>query len=100
MHSSAASPLLCGVKFCGGCNPHYERGKALAAVKAYFGENLRFAYAEEGQRYDLLLYIAGCANRCTALDAYPSERGIVVLWDEARIGEVCAQIEALLREQP
>ncbi|MDR2089912.1 MAG: hypothetical protein LBP73_11245 [Clostridiales Family XIII bacterium] len=89
--------MLCGVKFCGGCNPRYERGKALAAVKEHFGENLRFAYAEEGRRYDLLLYIAGCANRCTALGAYPTDRGIVSLWDEESIREVCARMEELLR---
>jgi hypothetical protein len=89
--------MLCGVKFCGGCNPRYERGKALAAVKEHFGESPRFAYAEEGRHYDLLLYIAGCVNRCTALSAYPSERGIVSLWDEDRIGETCARIEDVLR---
>jgi hypothetical protein len=90
--------MLCCVKFCGGCNPRYERGKALAAVKEYFGDGLRFAYAEEGRRCDLLLYIAGCVNRCTALDAYPRDRGPVVLWDGGLVADVCAQIEALLRE--
>ncbi|MDR2133006.1 MAG: hypothetical protein LBP30_06635 [Clostridiales Family XIII bacterium] len=90
--------MLCGVKFCGGCNPRYERGKALAAIKERFGENLRFAYAEEGVRCDLLLYIAGCVNRCTALDAYPAGEGVVSLWDEESIGEVCARMDAILRQ--
>jgi hypothetical protein len=90
--------MLCGVKFCGGCNPRYDRGWALASVKAYFGADLRFEYAEEGRRYDLLLYIAGCVNRCTALGAYAFEKGIVSLWDEGLLREVCAQIEGILRE--
>jgi hypothetical protein len=89
---------LCCVKFCGGCNARYDRGKALAAVKERFGANLRFEYAEEGRSCDVLLYIAGCVNRCSSLLAYPSERGVVSLWDEGRIREVCAQIEDLLRE--
>ena len=25
--------MLVGVKFCGGCNPRYDRGKALEAIK-------------------------------------------------------------------
>jgi hypothetical protein len=90
--------LLCCVKFCGGCNPRYDRGAALAVVKEHFGADLRFAYAEEGKPCDLLLYIAGCVNRCTALLAYPSERGLVVLWDEGQIREVCARMEDILCE--
>jgi hypothetical protein len=87
-----------GVKFCGGCNPRYERGKALEKIKEYFGSEPRFVYAEEGGRYDLLLYIAGCVTRCTVLNAYSCERGIVSLWDENMIRDVCERIEALLRE--
>jgi hypothetical protein len=90
--------MLCGVKFCGGCNPRYERGRALETVKGHLGDGLRFEYAQEGRCCDLLLYIAGCVNRCTALGAYPSRRGVVTLWDEAQLPEVCARIEALLRE--
>jgi hypothetical protein len=87
-----------GVKFCGGCNPRHDRGKALAAVKEHFGEDARFAYAEEGRTYELLLYIAGCVNRCTALDAYSAEKGIVSLWEEGQLREVCARMEGVLRE--
>jgi hypothetical protein len=86
---------LCGVKFCGGCNPKYDRGAAFEAIKARFAGELRFEYAEEGRRCDFLLYIAGCVNRCTALDAYASAKGNVVLWDETKLPEVCAQIEVM-----
>jgi hypothetical protein len=89
--------MTIGVKFCGGCNPRYDRGQALTAVKERLGGDLRFAYAEEGRRYDLLLYIAGCANRCTALGAYSAAKGIVSLWDEGLLCEVCARIESMLR---
>jgi hypothetical protein len=88
---------LVGVKFCGGCNPKHERGKALDAVRERIGGHVRFAYAEEGRRYDLLLYIAGCVNRCTALGAYSAEKGIVSLWEESQTASVCAQIEDILR---
>jgi hypothetical protein len=69
----------------------------LASVKEHFGEAVRFEYAEEGRRCDLLLYIAGCVNRCTALGAYDAEKGIVSLWDEDLLDEVCARIERILR---
>jgi hypothetical protein len=85
--------MFCGVKFCGGCNPRYDRGRALSDVKEHFGKDVRFAYAEEGFEYDILLYIAGCVNRCTSLDAYSAAKGIVSVWDETQIPAVCAQIE-------
>ena len=89
---------LCCVKFCGGCNPRYDRGKALLSIKEHFGADLRFAYAEEGLPCDLLLYIAGCVSRCTALIAYPSEKGVVALWDEGQLRDVCARMDCILRE--
>jgi hypothetical protein len=89
--------MLCGVKFCGGCNPKYERGKALSIIKEHFGDGLRFEYAEEGREYDILLYIAGCVNRCTSLEAYEAGNGIVSVWDEAHISEVCARIRDIIK---
>jgi hypothetical protein len=88
--------MLCGVKFCGGCNPRYDRGKALSDVKEHFGDDMSFTYAEEGFEYDILLYIAGCVNRCTSLDAYRAAKGSVFIWDETQISEACAQIEDIL----
>ncbi|GAB1476615.1 hypothetical protein MASR2M70_14510 [Bacillota bacterium] len=39
--------MLCGVKFCGGCNPRFERGKALEELKEHFEGRINFEYAEE-----------------------------------------------------
>ena len=30
--------MKCGVKFCGGCNPRYQRGDAYRAIRADFPE--------------------------------------------------------------
>jgi hypothetical protein len=90
--------MLVGVKFCGGCNPRYDRGEAFSAVKRRCeGAAARFEYAEEAREYDLLLYIAGCVNRCTALDAYKAAKGVVCLWDGARVDSVSARIEDISR---
>lgn len=51
--------MTCGVRFCGGCNPRYERGKALTIIKEHFNGRVDFSIAQENVEYDLLLIIGG-----------------------------------------
>jgi hypothetical protein len=69
----------------------------LSALKEHFGGTVDFVYAEEGHEYDLLLYIAGCVNRCTSLGAYGTAGGIVSVWDDTHIPAARARIEDILR---
>ena len=38
--------LRCTVKFCGGCNPRYERGDAYKAICAALQDTASFSYPE------------------------------------------------------
>lgn len=68
-----------GVKFCGGCNPRYDRG---AFVNKMFHENQDWQreHAEEGENYDLLLVIGGCPSCCASYEQYSAKR-IIKYWD-------------------
>ena len=83
------------MKFCGGCNPRHDRKSALERIKASLGGRLAFEYAEEGGRYDMLLYMAGCPVRCTDLDAYAAPFA-VTHWEEGQEGRVVAELESNL----
>ena len=52
--------LRCTVKFCGGCNPRYERGDAYKAICAALQDTASFSYPEDGVPYDVLLILRGC----------------------------------------
>jgi hypothetical protein len=54
--------LKCTVKFCGGCNPRYDRGAAFAAMRDALADLCVFSSAQEGERYDVLLIIRGCTG--------------------------------------
>lgn len=69
--------MLVGVKFCGGCNPRYDRTACLEEVKRQHS-HWDFQYAEEGRRYDLLLVIGGCPSCCASDEAYQFKRLIKV----------------------
>lgn len=51
--------LRCTVKFCGGCNPRYERGDAYKAIALPFRTPASFSYPEDGVPYDVLLILRG-----------------------------------------
>ena len=52
----------CAVKFCGGCNPGYDRGAAYRRIKEETKEAAVFEIAEAGKHYDVLLIIRGCTQ--------------------------------------
>lgn len=56
--------VLTGVKYCGGCNPRYERKKFVHRLSEELGEDYQFEAAVEGKTYDVLLVIGGCTNCC------------------------------------
>lgn len=53
--------LQCTVKFCGGCNPRYDRGEGYRKIRAALPD-LSFSLPEEGTRYDALIILRGCTG--------------------------------------
>ncbi|HZK61162.1 MAG TPA: hypothetical protein VFC41_03745 [Anaerovoracaceae bacterium] len=73
--------MKCGVRFCGGCNPKYDRGAAYELIKQDLQEKIQFEYAQEDIVYDILLVIGGCPNCCASYDQYITRQGVIKIWD-------------------
>jgi len=73
--------MKCGVRFCGGCNPRYDRGAAYEIIKQSLQDEIQFEYAQEGSVYDILLIIGGCTNCCASYDQYIARHGVIKIWD-------------------
>jgi len=58
--------LKIGVKFCGGCNPRYDRKAFLKKIEEAKAE-YNFTYNLE-EEYDILLIICGCKSACAGHD--------------------------------
>lgn len=84
--------MLVGVKFCGGCNPRYDRGKAFDSMKSQLNGKAEFMIAEEGKEYDSLLVIGGCTNCCASYHQYKSKNDTVFMWDENHIKDAINKI--------
>jgi len=63
MTGAGKKPLI-GIKYCGGCNPRYDRVAAVAAAKEKLGARYEFAWAEAGPLYDHVLVVCGCQVKC------------------------------------
>lgn len=85
--------MLIGVKFCGGCNPRYDRGKALEAIRQGTKGAAAFVIAEEGTEYDRLLVIGGCTNCCASVDRYTVKGDSIRMWDEDHIDTIINNIK-------
>lgn len=73
--------MKCGVRFCGGCNPRFDRGEAYEKIRTQLKDEIEFDYAKEDHLYDVILVIGGCTNCCASYDHYRNRRGVVKVYD-------------------
>ena len=88
--------MICGVKFCGGCNPHYQRGDAFRKIQADLPE-IEFEYAEEGVGYDHLLVIGGCTACCPIIEQYTVNGDVLKMWSEDHVKIIEEKLEEKLK---
>ncbi|MBN7772163.1 hypothetical protein [Clostridium aminobutyricum] len=73
--------MKCGVRFCGGCNPRFDRGAVYERIKNKLAGKVEFFIAEEGVPYDVILVIGGCTNCCASYLQFEAD-GVIKIWDE------------------
>lgn len=53
-----------GIKYCGGCNPRYDRTALVSRLKKYVGEGHSIETAKQGIIYDIIVVLFGCTSAC------------------------------------
>ncbi len=59
--------MLVGVKYCGGCNPHYDRKKAVEKFKASVHVETLEPYRTNIE-WDAVIVVCGCATACATVE--------------------------------
>lgn len=54
--------LSCAIKFCGGCNPRYDRPAAYRRICEETAGCAAFSLPQPGTTYDVLLVLQGCTG--------------------------------------
>ncbi len=72
-----------GIKYCGGCNPTYEREKIEEVIRKNF--NAEIIYTSSPESVDVLVCINGCKHAC-AIESIESigENKKVISFDEPK----------------
>lgn len=84
----------CAVKFCGGCNPRYDRGAAYRTIAEALADEAVFETAKEGTHYDVLLIIRGC-TQCPYLYETIDADERVICTSQDMIPDVIGQIRRI-----
>lgn len=91
--------LRFAVKYCGGCNPRYDRGAAYAEIRAALEGSISFSYPKEGESYDGLLIIRGCTG-CPYIYEEIDARERYILADGSEIPAMIASLRRLSEKSP
>lgn len=82
-----------GLKYCGGCNPAYDRKEIADIIGRQWGIKLK-PY-NENEISDVVLIISGCNVDCVNTWEYKSRYGTVLINSPEQVQEVIKQIRTL-----
>lgn len=81
------------VKFCGGCNPKYNRKGVFEKIKTKFKNSIYFSANHENLLYDGLVLICGCERCCTNYDNIRFKTMILIITDSVQLEETIRILE-------
>ncbi len=82
--------LRIGLKYCGGCNPRYDRGQAVASIKKRLEGRIAFVSYENPNTQGILV-VTGCATACVDLTPFKGRP----LWVVTSLKEVEQFVETM-----
>ena len=86
--------LAGAVKFCGGCNPRYDRGGAYAHLREALSDVCAFESAQPGRKYDVLVILRGCTG-CPYLYEEITADERLICTEAAQLDGIIERIRAL-----
>jgi 4-hydroxybutyrate CoA-transferase len=66
-----------GIKYCGGCNPRYDRTSFIRKLMDEY-KSMLFETAKDNVCYDVLIVICGCTSACVNCDKLIGLKKIII----------------------
>lgn len=57
-----------GIKYCGGCNPMYDRNALYEHAKGKYSNKYTFHFANSINDFDCIWVISGCKRQCVNIE--------------------------------
>lgn len=90
--------MVIGVKYCGGCNSVYDRGRQIKLLREQFPEH-EFRTASGGSDCDVWLVVCGCMRACASAEGLRASKRLFVLPTERSFSDVKNFLEAEREKQ-
>ncbi|RLI84231.1 hypothetical protein DRP07_01775 [Archaeoglobales archaeon] len=88
-----------GIKYCGGCNPTYEREKIEEIIRKNF-TSAEIVYTSNLTDVDVLVLISGCKHACAIESIDENDVQKIVSFDEPRNEwEITKEIKLALKNK-
>jgi hypothetical protein len=82
--------LRIGIKFCGGCNPAFDRVAAVERIKRELEGKAEFVPLDD-ETAEMVLAVMGCGNACAELGEIKGKQ-IVIITDDKGTDAVIEEI--------
>lgn len=77
MISKTEVNMKAGIKYCGGCNPGYNRSETVSQIISIYPE-IEFEPAKQDTYYDFILIINGCSRSCAGHEGLKASNKIFI----------------------
>jgi 4-hydroxybutyrate CoA-transferase len=84
------------IKYCGGCNPRYDRTGLAARLRADFPELDMPETGEGGGPYDFVAVICGCPAACAEHEGLEGKAGKMLIVSAGEYGALAAALREKL----
>ena len=84
------------MKYCGGCNPRYDRKAVVERLKTAFPDTEFVETGDDDGPFDHVIVLCGCSATCASHEDLQGKHGKTVTSSE----EECRHLEEILRSVP
>ena len=89
--------MTINIKYCGGCNPRFDRAEIEHRLKERFPFYTYLTNAQEDT--DVVIILCGCGSACASVDDCYGTYGRFVLWKETAWDALCDFMNSIKQEK-
>lgn len=89
--------MTINIKYCGGCNPRFERSEIVQKLKASYPSYTYVINSRENT--DAVIILCGCGAACAGVTDCYGAYGRFVLWKESAWEALCDFLSSIDREK-
>ncbi len=91
--------MVIGIKYCGGCNPVYDRAKRVRKLKETNPEH-EYVTPKGDEVCDYWVVVCGCSRRCAEIKNLKARYKVAVVWDEESFRQLEQELGKSNEEKP